>query len=155
MSSYGSTSFMWKVLQLPMEFFSQRMAGDIQQRQSTNASIAGTLVNTIAPLALNAVMMIFYLVVMLRYSVLLTAVGLCSILLNLVMGQIISRKRINITRVQMRDSGKLAGATVAGIGIVIEKSFQPGRKQLEDLGYNVYSLARIKSLKNGKVEFLN
>ena len=46
MSSYGSTSFMWKVLQLPMEFFSQRMAGDIQQRQSTNASISGTLVNT-------------------------------------------------------------------------------------------------------------
>ena len=118
MSSYGSTSFMWKVLQLPMEFFSQRMAGDIQQRQSTNASISGTLVNTIAPLALNAVMMIFYLVVMLRYSVLLTAVGLCSILLNLVMGQIISRKRINITRVQMRDSGKLAGATVAGIEMI-------------------------------------
>ena len=48
-----------------------------------------------------------------------------------------------------------AGAHVCGIGIVIEKSFQPGRKQLEDLGYNVYSLARIKSLKNGKVEFLN
>ena len=118
MSSYGSTSFMWKVLQLPMEFFSQRMAGDIQQRQSTNASISGTLVNTIAPLALNAVMMIFYLVVMLRYSVLLTAVGLCSILLNLVIGQIISRKRINITRVQMRDSGKLAGATVAGIEMI-------------------------------------
>lgn len=118
MASYGSTSFMWKVLQLPMEFFSQRMAGDIQQRQSTNASISGTLVNTIAPLALNALMMIFYLVVMLRYSVLLTAVGLCSILLNLVMGQIISRKRINITRVQMRDSGKLAGATVAGIEMI-------------------------------------
>lgn len=48
-----------------------------------------------------------------------------------------------------------AGAHVCGIGIVIEKSFQLGRKQLEDLGYNVYSLARIKSLKNGKVEFLN
>lgn len=46
-----------------------------------------------------------------------------------------------------------AGAKVSGIGIVIEKSFQPGRKILEDLGYNVYSLARIKSLKNGKVEF--
>ena len=34
------------------------------------------------------------------------------------MGQIISRKRINITRVQMRDSGKLAGATVAGIEMI-------------------------------------
>ncbi len=118
MASYGNTSFMWKVLRMPMEFFSQRMAGDIQQRQGTNASISGTLVNTFAPLVLNAVMMIFYFVVMLRYSVLLTAVGLCSILLNLVMGQIISTKRVNITRVQMRDSGKLAGATVAGIEMI-------------------------------------
>lgn len=118
LASYGNTAFMWKVLRMPMEFFSQRMAGDIQQRQGTNASIAGTLVNTFAPLVLHGVMMIFYFVVMLRYSVLLTAVGLCSILLNLVMGQIISRKRVNITRVQMRDSGKLAGATVAGIEMI-------------------------------------
>ena len=48
-----------------------------------------------------------------------------------------------------------AGASVAGIGIVIEKSFQPGRKYLEDLGYDIYSLARIKSLKNNKIEFLD
>lgn len=47
------------------------------------------------------------------------------------------------------------GAKVAGIGIVIEKSFQPGRKLLDDLGYNVYSLARIKSLKDGNVEFID
>jgi len=48
-----------------------------------------------------------------------------------------------------------AGAKVAGIGIVIEKSFQPGRKILEDLGYHVYSLARIKSLENNKIEFVD
>ena len=48
-----------------------------------------------------------------------------------------------------------AGAKVAGIGIVIEKSFQPGRKLLEDLGYNIYSLARIKSLENNKIEFMD
>lgn len=47
-----------------------------------------------------------------------------------------------------------AGATVAGLGIVIEKSFQPGRKFLDDSGYNVYSLARIKSFKDGNVEFI-
>ncbi|MFC4321180.1 xanthine phosphoribosyltransferase [Litchfieldia salsa] len=47
-----------------------------------------------------------------------------------------------------------AGATVAGIGIVIEKSFQNGRSLLEEAGYRVESLARIESLKNGKVTFL-
>ena len=114
----GSTTFMWKVLRMPMEFFSQRMAGDIQGRQSSNASIAGSLVNTFAPLALNAVMMVFYLVVMIRYSLLLTVIGILSVFINLVFSNIISKKRINITRVQMRDSGKLAGATVAGIEMI-------------------------------------
>ena len=47
-----------------------------------------------------------------------------------------------------------AGAKVAGIGIVIEKSFQPGRKILDDKGYDVYSLARVKRLEEGLIEFL-
>ena len=71
--------------------------------------------DTFAPLALNTMMMVFYLVVMLRYSLVLTLVGIVSILLNLLVSRIISKKRINITRVRMRDAGKLAGTTVAGI----------------------------------------
>lgn len=47
-----------------------------------------------------------------------------------------------------------AGATVSGIGILIEKSFQDGRELLEEMGLNVVSLARIASLKNNTVEFL-
>lgn len=118
MAVVGSTSYMWKVLRMPMEFFSQRMAGDIQGRMAANASIAETLVNTFAPLVLNTVMMFFYLVVMLRYSIPLTMIGVASIVINLLVSNIISKKRINITRVQMRDSGKLAGATVAGIEMI-------------------------------------
>ncbi len=114
----GNTTFLWKVLRMPMEFFSQRMAGDIQGRQSANAEIAGQLVNTFAPLALDAAMMVFYLVVMLRYSVVLTLIGLASVLANLALSSVISKKRINITRVQMRDAGKLAGTTVAGIEMI-------------------------------------
>ena len=117
-AAVGSTTFMWKVLQMPMEFFSQRMAGDIQQRKGTNASIAGSLVSTFAPLVIEAAMMVFYLVVMLRYSVLLTLVGIASIVINTAMSRIISGKRINITRVQMRDAGKLYGTTVAGIEMI-------------------------------------
>ena len=118
MSVTGSASFMWKVLRMPMEFFSQRMAGDIQQREGSNASIAGNLVNTFAPLALNTIMMVFYLVVMLRYSWILTLVGIGSIFVNMIVARLISKKRINITRVQMRDAGKLAGASVAGIEMI-------------------------------------
>ena len=118
LSAVGSTAYMWKVLRMPMEFFSQRMAGDIQQRQRMNASVAQSLVETFAPLALNTVMLVFYLVVMLRYSLILTLVGVASIVINFVVSRIISNKRMNITRVQMRDAGKLSGATVAGIEMI-------------------------------------
>ncbi|MGY3749019.1 xanthine phosphoribosyltransferase [Vagococcus acidifermentans] len=47
-----------------------------------------------------------------------------------------------------------AGAHVEAIGIVIEKAFQTGRKLLEDKGFEVYSLARIQSLENNHVSFV-
>ena len=47
-----------------------------------------------------------------------------------------------------------AGANVCGIGIVIEKSFQPGRAILEEKGYDIYSLARIKKLGKDLIEFV-
>jgi len=48
-----------------------------------------------------------------------------------------------------------AGAKLAGCGIVIEKSFQPGRKILDDMGIKVVSLARISSIEGGKISFLD
>jgi xanthine phosphoribosyltransferase len=47
-----------------------------------------------------------------------------------------------------------AKAEVVGVGIVIEKSFQPGRDILLEKGYRVESLARVKSLANSTVEFV-
>ena len=118
MSVVGSTSYLWKVLNMPMQFFSQRMAGDIQGRQGVNAGIAGSLVNTFAPLALKTVMMVFYFLVMINYSWVLTLVGLSSMALNAIVSNYISRKRINITRVSMRDAAKLESTTVAGIEMI-------------------------------------
>ncbi|NQM37476.1 xanthine phosphoribosyltransferase [Streptococcus suis] len=46
-----------------------------------------------------------------------------------------------------------AGATVVGVGIVIEKSFQDGRQLLIDAGVPVTSLARIDRFENGRVVF--
>lgn len=51
------------------------------------------------------------------------------------------------------DMVQQAGASVSGIGIVIEKSFQPGAQKLAELGLRVESLARIASLTNGEVNF--
>ena len=49
---------------------------------------------------------------------------------------------------------KAAGAKIAGIGILIEKSFQKGRQKLLDQGYDVYSLARVARLDENVIEFV-
>ncbi len=118
MAAAGSTSFMWKLLRMPMEFFSQRMAGDIQSRLEQNADIAGTIVNTFAPMALNMIIMVLYLLLMLNQSLLLTGIGLFTLLINVFMSRIIASRRINITRVLQRDEGLLWGTTAAGLSMV-------------------------------------
>lgn len=45
-------------------------------------------------------------------------------------------------------------ATIAGVGILIEKSYQPGRNKLEEAGIDVFSLARISKLDTGIIEFV-
>ena len=44
-------------------------------------------------------------------------------------------------------------ATIAGVGVIIEKSFQPGREKLEAQGIEVYALARIAKMSAGVIEF--
>ena len=111
----GSARYMWKVLHLPMEFFSQRYVGDIQARASMNASVANVLIVTLAPVAINTVMMVFYLVLMLRQSLLLTAVGIGTILINAFVSWLVSEQRINIARAQVRDQSKFDSLTVVGM----------------------------------------
>ncbi|MCC8064595.1 MAG: xanthine phosphoribosyltransferase [Clostridiales bacterium] len=46
-----------------------------------------------------------------------------------------------------------SGATLVGAGIAVEKAFQPGGQRIRAKGVRVESLARVKSMKGGKVEF--
>jgi len=50
---------------------------------------------------------------------------------------------------------QMAHAKIGGIGIVIEKSFQPGRSKIEAQGIEIYSLARIAKLDKNYIEFIS
>ena len=117
-AAVGNASYFWHVLRLPMRFFSQRMAGDIEQRRLANADIADLLVRIFAPLVINKAMLVFYLGVMLSYSAAMTAIGVLSVALNVFVAYYISAKRVNITRVMMRDESKLYSETVSGIEMI-------------------------------------
>lgn len=113
-----NASFFWHVLHLPMRFFSQRMAGDIEQRRESSAQIADRLVNILAPLFINIVMLVFYFVVMLKYSVTMTLIGLFFVILNLFITSLVGRKRTNLMRVMLRNEAKLYSATLHGVDMM-------------------------------------
>ena len=114
----SSSRFMRHLLHLPVRFYAQRMVGDLQQRQSSNETVAFALIGQIAPILVNVVMLVLYLVVMLRYSVLLTAVGVTTVVLNALIAREVSKRRVNISRSSMANAGKKYAAGVSGIEMI-------------------------------------
>ncbi len=114
----SSSRFMRHLLHLPVGFYAQRMIGDIQQRQSANETIAFSLVGQLAPVLINAVMLVLYLVIMLRYNIMLTLVGLATVVLNALIARYISKKRVNVARSMVTDNGKLYATTVGGVEMI-------------------------------------
>lgn len=114
----ANTTFMWHVLRLPVRFFSQRYAGDISQRQSANEKVAETLIDQLAPMVMSFVLIIFYLVMMVWYSPLLTLIGLGTVAVNILLSRYISARRVDIVRRQKRDMSNLTSTTVSGIEMI-------------------------------------
>lgn len=114
----GNTSYMWKILNLPLDYFSQTTSGDLRSRQSLNATVADTLIKIIAPLLINLAMMILYFLVMIRFNWFLTIIGVSCIFINMFVSRYIGYKRTNLSRVTMRDSANLTNTSVAGIEMI-------------------------------------
>ncbi len=114
----ANAEFIWHVLRLPMEFFSQRFAGDIVSRQTLNQSIASTLMHRLAPILLNVCLLAFYLLVMIRYSLAMSLIGVTAVVLNIFVGRAIARKQVDLSRSAQASGGRLAGATMTGISMV-------------------------------------
>ncbi len=111
----ASGTFFWHVLRLPVEFFSQRYAGDISQRVASNDRIAQILSGDLATNAVNIVSLIFYVAIMLQYDWVLTLVGILITGINLVTLKYISRLRKDGNMKLQQDNGKLMATTMGGI----------------------------------------
>ena len=70
-----SSSFFWHVLRLPVTFFQQRFAADVASRIQFNESNAEVLSGQAATAVLDLFIALFYLGLLVQYSVPLTLVG--------------------------------------------------------------------------------
>ncbi len=118
MSIGMSSVFMWHILRLPVQFFSQRYAGDIASRQESNNETAENLCTFILPVALDVLMIGIYLFVMLWYNLLLAFVGIGAAVINVAFLFYTSRKNANSARTVSRDEGKLSGVSIAALSMI-------------------------------------
>lgn len=113
-----SAQFLWHVLCLPVEFFTQRYAGDISLRVQSNDRVAQLLSGQLATNALNFVMIIFYFVLMVQYSLILALTGVVAAAANIFYLRYVSRRRVDLNNKLLQDQGKLGGTSMSGLQII-------------------------------------
>jgi NHLM bacteriocin system ABC transporter peptidase/ATP-binding protein len=110
-----SSTFLWHVLRLPIQFFAQRYAGEIGARVGINDRVARLLAGDLANTGLSLLVIGFYAALMLQYDLLLTALGVATALLNLLALRWMARRRGDVSQRLLMDRAKLLSATVGGM----------------------------------------
>jgi NHLM bacteriocin system ABC transporter peptidase/ATP-binding protein len=105
------TRFLWHVLSLPMEFFTQRHAGDVASRVAATENIARLLSGGLATNALNAISLVFFALAMAVYDIALAGICVGLSLLNVVALKLVSRRLEDLNRSLALERGKLYGST--------------------------------------------
>jgi NHLM bacteriocin system ABC transporter peptidase/ATP-binding protein len=114
----SSAKFLTHIINLPVEFFSQRMGGDLVSRIQLNDKVATLLSGTLSINALNLVMVVFYMAVMLFYDVTLTLTGVGVALVNLIALKFVSKKRVLLNQQLQQEMGKLMGVSMSGLRMI-------------------------------------
>lgn len=113
-----SSSFFWHVLRLPLPFFQQRYAAEVASRISFNESIANVLSGQAATAALDLFVALFYLLLLLQYSVPLTLIGVGFSLVNIAVFIFLRRRMTDITMRIQQDAGKEYGTAMNGLMMI-------------------------------------
>jgi NHLM bacteriocin system ABC transporter peptidase/ATP-binding protein len=107
--------FLWHVMALPVEFFTQRHAGDVASRVSTNEQIARLLSGGIAANALNLTSIVLFAIAMAIYDLPLAVIGVGMSLMNVLALRLMGDRRQDVSRGLAIERGKLIGATVSAV----------------------------------------
>jgi NHLM bacteriocin system ABC transporter peptidase/ATP-binding protein len=110
-----SGRFFWHVLRLPVEFFSQRYAGEISARVALNEVVASLLSGRLASTAIDLVMIVFFAGLMFLYDTPLTLLAIVIVSLNLLAMKLVSAQRVDGNRRLLQEGGKYEGALMGGL----------------------------------------
>lgn len=111
----ASVKFFWHVLRLPITFFHQRYAGDIEERVSANNRVAELLTGDLSSSVVSLISMVFFAIIMLLLSWPLAVIGIIVAALNFCLLYGLSRKMADIGRRFLQESGRLMGVEMNGL----------------------------------------
>ncbi|MEL7245703.1 MAG: NHLP family bacteriocin export ABC transporter peptidase/permease/ATPase subunit [Cyanobacteria bacterium J06573_2] len=110
-----SSRFLWHLLELPIQFYAQRYAGEVSNRLKLNNKVAEVLSGQLATTVIDTVMILFYAAVMFAYDGILTLIGICFSAINGLALQRVARHRVDANMRLMQDWGKAAGVSIAAL----------------------------------------
>lgn len=108
-----TSRFLWRVTALPIEFFTQRHAGDIASRVGSNEQIARLLSSGIAMNALSLTSVLLFGMAMAVYDLTLTMLCVTISLGNVLLLRLVGGRRQELSYRLAIEQGKLLGATVS------------------------------------------
>ncbi|MCC8977342.1 NHLP family bacteriocin export ABC transporter peptidase/permease/ATPase subunit [Bradyrhizobium sp. 10BB] len=107
-----TSRFLWRVMELPLEFFTQRHAGDVASRVASNEQVARLLSGGITMNALSLTSVLLFAAAMAVYDVGLTVLCVAIAFLNVVLLRLVGMRRQELSYRLAVEQGKLLGATV-------------------------------------------
>jgi len=110
-----NTSFIWRLLRLPISFYTQRYPGEVVDRTKLNDSIAQTVSGPISEVVANVITMLVLGAVLCFYNVWLTLIGIGFSLINFLVLAKLTAKRKEANLSASLEMGKVQGCAIAGI----------------------------------------
>ncbi|MBK5969998.1 MULTISPECIES: NHLP family bacteriocin export ABC transporter peptidase/permease/ATPase subunit [Thiorhodovibrio] len=111
----SASQFFWHVLRVPVVFYTQRYVGDVAARVQSCHRLASLLSGPLSSTLADLLMIGFYLLVMLLYSVELTLVVVAFSLAGLGVAALMRGQLADINSRLLKQSGKLTGVAMAGL----------------------------------------
>ncbi|MGE5398637.1 MAG: NHLP family bacteriocin export ABC transporter peptidase/permease/ATPase subunit [Chitinophagales bacterium] len=113
-----SSQFFWHILRLPVEFFTQRYAGELSLRVLLNDRVATLLSGQLATTILDCLTMIFFFILMLQYDVGLSLLSLGIAVFNIIFLRFMAKRRIDQNQKLLQEQGKLQSTSIAGLQMI-------------------------------------
>lgn len=110
-----ASTFLWRLIQLPISFFQQRHVGDLSDRMAANDRMATLLSGQLATNVLNLSTVLFYGAAIAIFDIWLALLAFFLALVNIIALKLVERQREDASRNLLQESGKLAATTVAAI----------------------------------------